>query len=87
MSSLLEFVFLKFEQRLLLRGIEQLLLDFFNLLTVVFVHLLDFLDVRCDGHLLSIDSVLVALVVVSLFAKFFPRRFGFVCDHFGTSEL
>ena len=51
------------------------------------MHLLDLLDVRCDCDFFLVDSVLMALVIVSLFSQLFPSGFSVICDYFGTSKL
>lgn len=51
------------------------------------MHLLNFLYVRCDCDFLFVDSVLMSLVIVTLFSQFFPSGFSIICDYFSTCKL
>lgn len=65
----------------------QLLLDLLNPLFILLEHLLDFLDVVANGHLLPVYAVLVGLVEVPLLAQELPGRLGLVRDDRGLSKL
>jgi hypothetical protein len=71
-NSLGGFVLFKFEQRLLLDGVEMLPLNLFNLLFIVFMKVLHLLNVLRNVYFLPIDSILMSLVEISLFSQLLP---------------
>ena len=69
---LVELVLLKLAQGFLLLYVEKLLLHINNLLLSLALDCDDLLDVGSNCDLLIIDTVLVCLVVVTLFSQLLP---------------
>ena len=69
---LVELVLLKLAQSFLLLHVEKLLLHINNLLLSLSLDCNNFLDVGGNCDLLIIDTVLVCLVVVTLFSQLLP---------------
>ena len=51
------------------------------------MHAFDLLDVGCDGDLFFVDSVLMALMVVTFLSQLLPSGFGIISNNLSISKL
>lgn len=84
---LLELVLFELEKSLLLGGLQQLLLNLFNLVLNILLVNFDVLDALVNIILLTIDTILVRLMIITLLSQLLPGRLGLLSDNFGAIEL
>ena len=82
-----KFVFLQFDEGLLLDCGQQFLLHFVNALSEFLVLILDCLDVVRNYNFLAIDAVLVLLVEVTFLAKLLPGGLSILSDNLSLCQF
>lgn len=80
LDLLVSFVFLQLKKSLVLNSHKILSLNLLDLVDIVFMQILHFLDMLVKSDLLPINSVLVCLVEISLLSQVLPGRLGLVSD-------
>ena len=79
---LLKFVFLELKKCLFFGSIEKLLLHLFNLVFDLLMARFDLFNALVDFNFLAINTILVSLMIVTLFSQLLPSRLGLISDDF-----